>query len=999
MAGQVVIDNVGHACQAVRLSSIVHVVFKASSGPRTWQRHDNPTPEFLGVRGRFRHLPGSAGTENSFRYLTISFVVVDSAKLQNCFRVVYCAKLQQLESREIPMTPSAPLLLLSVTALCCSAEAQAPDFLHAQQDGPFQVNGLSYLELAVTGSQSGYKDPLNLTGYSIPTLDEIVTEVKDTGTNLVKITLNIGQVRNYNDNAYDPAVPFPLEGTLDNIQAFGRKLTAQGIPCYLQPFASVENTIIVPGVNTSRVTPADPRGFVTQHIPRLISLAQLAESMGCEYFGVFGDEIEQLVADPSTTDLWVQGITQIRRVFSGRLTSTSSWGEHGGGYTFDHQPVIINMLDVFGIGFFPAYTNHADPSVAELVASYTNNSQGHNSLVSVTDMHALYQKPIAVTDEAYGSFQGSNVQSDSALFGEYPASQFTVDNKEQVNLYQAFFQVMPALDPTWMLGAVFDSFDRLPYAWKDIFLPLYLGSMGESIRGKPALQTLTTAYQTTQASTTPANGWWYSPAAPNTFYVLDAENGVVRLASLVYSSQGNPQWSLVRCVQTAHGTYVGTAEQYTGGWALNQAPTPPTAVVDGPPVMLVFASPTAATLRIGTQNISIQRYQFSDQWASPMLNAPRTGWWDQPSQSGRGYFLEVQGNTLFLGGLIYSTSGQPSWFTSSGPVDSTGNFAGNLTVCSAQTSPDGSVQAPSCKATTDTVRLVFSAPWRATLTLGQESPADIRRYRQVEIGWAGPAPAFPLPNNGGFLGESAAVNAANFLTGVAPGSIESIFGTGLTRGVSGVIQASTSPLPLSLHGTSVLINGIPAPIFAIANINGQEQINFQVPWELQGNPIPEQALGNVIPLTTIPAVSIVVVNNGTVSPAMRSFFFDTQSAIITSDGSHAVATHADYSLVTSQNPAHPGEVITVYGVGFGPVTPAAATGVPAGSSPPSTLNANVSVTVNAQNASVLFSGLSPGAVGLYQFNIVIPDRVGVGDLNLLINVGGRNSNLVTVPVQ
>ena len=136
----------------------------------------------------------------------------------------------------------------------------------------------------------------------------------------------------------------------------------------------------------------------------------------------------------------------------------------------------------------------------------------------------------------------------------------------------------------------------------------------------------------------------------------------------------------------------------------------------------------------------IQRYQFSDQWASPMLNAPRTGWWDQVTQSGRGYFLEVQGNTLFVGGLIYSPSGQPSWFTSAGPVDSTGNFSGNLSVCYAQ----------ACKATSDTIHL--TTPWRATLTLGQEGPVEIR-YRQTEIGWAGPAPSFPLPNPV-FLGQS-----------------------------------------------------------------------------------------------------------------------------------------------------------------------------------------------------------------------------------------------------
>ncbi len=885
------------------------------------------------------------------------------------------------------------LLLLSVVVFSNLANTQTQDFLHPQQKGPFQINGLSYVEFPITGPQSGFADPLNLTGYSVPTLDEIVTEIKATGANLVKFTLSSGQVKNYTDNAYDPSLPFPMEGTSSNIISFGRKLTSQGIGCVVQPFAGVENIVAGATVDTSRVNPADPRAFMMQHVPRLVGLAQIAESMGCEYFIIFGDEIEFVVANPSVTDLWVQAIAQVRQVFSGRVICESA-----GGFIFDHQPQIISMLDIFGTGLAVPFTDHNDPTVAELVASYQKNSQGLSFLKAITSIHTLYHKPVMVADQAYGSFKGSNSLTDGVLFGEYPASQFTVDYLEQVNLYQAFFQTMPTLDPNWMLGAVFDSLDRLPYAWKDAHLPPYLGSLGESLRGKPALQSLTQAYQTSQPPATPANGWWYNPATPETFYTVEAENGVVRLGSLAYSSQGDPQWSLVRCVQISPGTYVGTAEQYTGGWALNQAPVPPTRIVDGPAVKLIFNSSTTATLQMGALNISIQRYQFSDQWASPILNAPRAGWWDQPSQSGRGYFLEAQGNTLFIGGLIYSSSGQPSWFTSTGPVDSTGAFSGNLTVCSAPVNTDGTLQTPVCKGTADTLHLVFSAPWRATLTLSRESPVEIRRYRQTEIGWAGPAPAFPLPNPT-FLGQSATVNAASFSTGIAPGSIATIFGTGLTRGVNGVVQAPAGPLPYSLRGTSVLANGVPAPIFAIANINGQEQINFQVPWEIQGEPNPPQPQLSPIIVTANPAVSIVVVNNGVLSPALRAQFLDVQPAIITSDGTHAVAVHTDYSPVTSQNPARPGAVITLYGVGFGPVTPLPATGARAGSSPPSVINPNPTVSINAHNATVLFAGLSPGSVGLYQFNFVVPDGLGIGDLPASINVSGQMSNVFSLPVQ
>lgn len=883
-------------------------------------------------------------------------------------------------------------LLLSVAICSQTAKSQAPDFLHPQQKGPFQVNSLEFVDYPTQGLQSGYLDPVNVGGYSVPTLDQIIPEIKATGANVVRLTMSGGQVKNYTDNAYDAALPFPSDGTRSNILAFSRKLASQGIPCWMDSLFTVENVNEAsPNAANTRINPSDPRAFMMQHIPRLVSLAQFAESMGCEYFSLFGDDTEPIAIDPSVTDLWVQAITQVRAVFSGRVIAESA-------LRFDNQPQIISMLDIFGAGLPLSSTGHADPTVAELVAAYQKNANGVNILKAITSFRTLYQKPFLITDDGFASFKGSNTIGVGVLTDPVSAGQFTVDYQEQVNEYQAVFQALRNLDPNWMLGSVFHEFDRFPYAWKDTALPAYFGTLGISLRGKPALQTLTQANQASQPLTVPANGWWVNPTVQGTLYALEAENGVVRLASMAYSAQGDPQWSLARCVQIAPGTYVGTMEQYTGGWALNQKSAPPTAIVDGPDVKLVFSSAANATLQIGTQIVSIQRFQFSDQWASPMLNAPRAGWWDQTTQSGRGYFVEVQGSTLFVGGLIYSPSGQPSWFRSTGPVDSTGAFSGSLTVCSAHPNTDGSLQVPVCNPTKDTIRLAFSAPWRATLTLGQESPVEIRRYRQTEIGWAGPAPSFPLPNPV-FLGQSATVNAASYSTGVAPGSIATIYGTGLTRGVNGIVQPSGDTLPYSLHGTAVMVNGIPAPIFGIANVNGQELINFQVPWEIQGEPIPPQAGLTLVVVTAKPAVTIVVVNNGALSPPMRALFSDIQPAIITSDGTHAVAVHGDYSLVSRQNPARPGDAIVLYGVGFGPVTPLPATGAPSGGSPPSIMTPNPIVGIAGHNATVQFAGLTPTAVGLYQFNIVVPDGLGIGDLPALINVGGQTSNVFSLPVQ
>ena len=42
---------------------------------------------------------------------------------------------------------------------------------------------------------------------------------------------------------------------------------------------------------------------MAQHIPRLVSVAQIAESAGCEYFILYSDDLEQLTVDSNLVDL------------------------------------------------------------------------------------------------------------------------------------------------------------------------------------------------------------------------------------------------------------------------------------------------------------------------------------------------------------------------------------------------------------------------------------------------------------------------------------------------------------------------------------------------------------------------------------------------------------------------------------------------------------------------------------------------------------------------
>ncbi len=94
-----------------------------------------------------------------------------------------------------------------------------------------------------------------------------------------------------------------------------------------------------------------------------------------------------------------------------------------------------------------------------------------------------------------------------------------------------------------------------------------------------------------------------------------------------------------------------------------------------------------------------------------------------------------------------------------------------------------------------------------------------------------------------------------------------------------------------------------------------------------------------------------------------------------------------------------GEAVVLYAAGLGPVSPAVATGTAGLASPLSLTTAAPVVTLGGASAQVLFAGLSPGLVALYQVNIVIPAGAPSGELDVVIQVGDQVSKAVKLVVQ
>lgn len=224
-------------------------------------------------------------------------------------------------------------------------------------------------------------------------------------------------------------------------------------------------------------------------------------------------------------------------------------------------------------------------------------------------------------------------------------------------------------------------------------------------------------------------------------------------------------------------------------------------------------------------------------------------------------------------------------------------------------------------------------------------------------------------------------------SGVAPGSYISIYG----RALSEVTRLNTqSTLPLALAGVSVSFDvpgqrlSAPGRIYYVSD----SQINVQVPWELSGanSAIVKVSIGD----TSSDLVTIPLTGH---SPAIFPYTEPSSGRVL------AAVLDSGYGLVGSSNPARRNDVVQVFVNGLGPVDNQPAAGQPSPSEPLALTRVVPDVTIGGQRADVLFSGLTPGAVGLYQVNVRIPANAGSGLQAIVISANGIDSKPVSIPVE
>lgn len=232
--------------------------------------------------------------------------------------------------------------------------------------------------------------------------------------------------------------------------------------------------------------------------------------------------------------------------------------------------------------------------------------------------------------------------------------------------------------------------------------------------------------------------------------------------------------------------------------------------------------------------------------------------------------------------------------------------------------------------------------------------------------------------------RSGVVNAASLQAGATPGAWISVHGFRLATTTRAWTASDIvgSQLPTNLDGVSVTINGKSAYVYYIS----PTQINVQAPAD---------ALSGTVQVVVSNSLGISASTTVRLQSVLPGFFRLSENYVMaTGSAGNYIGPEGLVSGLTTV-PARPGETIVLWGTGFGPTNPAIEPGETVNTASP--LLNPVTVRVGQSTADLIYAGMT--GVGLYQFNLVVPNLAN-GDYPVVAQVAGvRTSSIARLRVQ
>jgi uncharacterized protein (TIGR03437 family) len=217
---------------------------------------------------------------------------------------------------------------------------------------------------------------------------------------------------------------------------------------------------------------------------------------------------------------------------------------------------------------------------------------------------------------------------------------------------------------------------------------------------------------------------------------------------------------------------------------------------------------------------------------------------------------------------------------------------------------------------------------------------------------------------------AALVSAADSKSPVAPGGLITLYGSQLSPTN---LATKEMPLPTALADSCLTVNGQPMPIIFVS----PTQINAQMPF---------QAIGDTVVVVHTPG-GVSDNFNLVIQPNAPAVFRSATAGPLTN--LPTILKGDTGALVTDSEPVHRGDSLVIYLTGLGQVSPAVQNGLPAPGDPLATALTAPQVLLGDVSLPLMFAGLAPGEVGVYQINVRVPNNAPQGlSVPLTIAQGG-----------
>lgn len=228
----------------------------------------------------------------------------------------------------------------------------------------------------------------------------------------------------------------------------------------------------------------------------------------------------------------------------------------------------------------------------------------------------------------------------------------------------------------------------------------------------------------------PESGWWWNPAESGRGFSLEVSGNAAFLAAFLYDASGRATWLAVAGSLRPDGGFAAPLSAWRDGQTLAGSYRAPMAAGSPGQIDLRCSQADRCTLTWPGGTLNVERYRWNA--AVPAVGAPATGWWWNPAESGRGFFLEAQGGSLFATAYLYDDAGDPLWLLTTGSLGSGSGpaFAGQWTRMAGGQTLTGSYRSPTViDDRVGALRLELASPNRGTLTLPDGRRLPIERYR------------------------------------------------------------------------------------------------------------------------------------------------------------------------------------------------------------------------------------------------------------------------------